>query len=141
MQKTFAESVHRPLDAVALDQIDTDAQDTHKPIEFATDTQHTRKRREEAPQKLRKTDISSSRFARSVFGVRDVFAPLSLLECTSSGILRHGGEHFFNGCLQPDPHRSRDNRVANVQFGETRDMMDECDVFVIDTVTGVDLHV
>ena len=143
MQKTFAESVHRPLDAVALDQIDTDAQDTHKPIEFATDAQHTRKRREDALalQKLRKIDFWSSRFARSAFGVRGGFALLSLLEGTSSGIFRHSSEHFFDGCLQPDPHRSRDNRVTNVQFGETRDVMDKCDVFVIDTVTGVDLHV
>ena len=119
VQKAISESIDGMLNAHAFDQIDTDAQDTHKPIEFATNTQHTRKRREDALalQKLRKTDISSSHFARSAFGVRGVFAPLSLLHRTSSGIIRHRGEHFFYGGFQSDPHRARNDGMTDVELG------------------------
>ena len=119
LQKTISKAIDGMLNASAFDQIDTDAQDTHKPIEFATNTQHTRKRREDALalQKLRKTDISSSYFARSAFGVRGVFAPLSLLERTSSGIIRHRGEHFFYGGFQSDPHRARNDGMTDVELG------------------------
>ena len=41
---------------------------------------------------------------------------------------------------KPDPHRARDDGVTDVEFGQTRNLVDERDVFVIDAVTGVDLH-
>jgi hypothetical protein len=81
VKKPISKSVNGTLNAHALHKIDTDAKNTHKSIEFATNSNYTRKRREDAfaLPKLRKTDISSRRFARSAFGVRGVFAPLSLL--------------------------------------------------------------
>ena len=141
VQKTISKAIDGMLNASAFDKIDTDAQDTHKPIEFATSTQHTPRRREDALalQKLRKTDISSSHFARSAFGVRGVFAPLSLLERTSSGIICHRGEHFFYSGFQSDPHRARDDGVTNIQFRQTRNLVDERNIFIIDPVAGIDL--
>src|SRR5438874_11762616 len=59
----------------------------------------------------------------------------------SFGIIRHGGEHFFYRIFQADPHRPRYNCVADIEFGQTWNLVNERDVFVIDTVTGVDVHI
>ena len=59
----------------------------------------------------------------------------------SFGIIRHGGEHFLDGIFQPNPHRARYNCVTDVEFGQTWNLVDERDVFVIDAVTRVDLQI
>jgi len=81
MQKTIAESINRTPNARALHKINTDAENAHESIEFATMSSAGPKRREDALalQKLRKTETWYSRVARSALGVRGVFAPLSLL--------------------------------------------------------------
>jgi len=58
----------------------------------------------------------------------------------SFGIIRHRGEHFFDGIFQANPHRPRYDRVTDVQFGQIRNLLNERDVLVIDAVTGVNLH-
>jgi hypothetical protein len=58
----------------------------------------------------------------------------------SFGIICHSGEHFLNGIFQADPHRTRYDCVTDVEFGQTWNLVDERDVFVIDAVTGVNLH-
>src|SRR4030095_7311835 len=47
--------------------------------------------------------------------------PGSALAC-SFGIIGHSGEHFLNRVFQTNPHRARDNGVADVQFGQIRDL-------------------
>ena len=59
----------------------------------------------------------------------------------SFGIIRHCGEHFLDGIFQTHPHRTRYDCVADVEFAQTRNVVDERDVFVIDPVAGVDLHI
>lgn len=61
------------------------------------------------------------------------------LSC-SFGIIRHRGEHFFNGIFQANPHRPRYDCMTDVQFGQTRNLLNERDVLVIDAVTGINLH-
>jgi hypothetical protein len=63
-----------------------------------------------------------------------------LLERTSSGIIRHRGEHFFYSGFQSDPHRARDDGVANVQFRQARNLVNEHNIFVIDTMASIDLQ-
>ena len=58
---------------------------------------------------------------------------------TSSRIIRHCGEHFFDRALQAHPHRARDDGVADVQFGQIRNVVDQRNVLVIDAVPDVDL--
>src|SRR5580765_4696557 len=53
----------------------------------------------------------------------------------------HSGEHFLDRIFQADPHRLRYDCVTDVEFGQTRNLVDERYVFVIDAVTGVDLHI
>src|SRR6266550_7646487 len=52
----------------------------------------------------------------------------------SFGIIGHSGEHFLHRGFQADPHRARHDGVTNVEFGQTWNLVDECDVFVIDAV-------
>src|SRR5215211_3682874 len=59
----------------------------------------------------------------------------------SFGIICHCGQHFLHCVFQADTHRSRYDCVTDVEFGQKWNLVDECDVFVIDAVTGVDLHV
>ena len=59
----------------------------------------------------------------------------------SSGIIRHRGEHFLHGVIESNGHRTRYNRVADIQLGETRDLANQLDIFVINAVACVDLEV
>src|SRR6266403_2432856 len=61
--------------------------------------------------------ISRVRNSREAPLVRGVFAPVSLLDRTSSGIIRHRGEHFFYGSFQSDPHRARNDGMTDVELG------------------------
>src|SRR5881227_383395 len=58
----------------------------------------------------------------------------------SFGIICHSGEHFFDRCFQANPHRARYDGVTNIEFGQIRNLVNERDVFVIDAVASVDLH-
>jgi hypothetical protein len=59
----------------------------------------------------------------------------------SFGIICHRGEHFLDRSFEADPHRARYDRVTDIKFGQTWNVVDERDVFVIDAVTGVYLHI
>src|SRR4029077_3712732 len=59
----------------------------------------------------------------------------------SFGVIGHSREHFLNRVFQATPHRTRYDGVTNVEFGQTRNLVDERDVFVIDTVASIDLHI
>ena len=59
---------------------------------------------------------------------------------TSFGIIGHGGEHFLDRGFQAGPHRARHDGVTNVEFGQTRNLVNERDVFVIDAVSRVNLQ-
>src|SRR4051812_40271361 len=61
----------------------------------------------------------------------------TIQSCLSFGIICHSGEHFLDGIFQAHPHRTRYDCVADVEFTQTCNLMDECDVFVIDAVTSV----
>src|SRR4029077_8485293 len=61
--------------------------------------------------------------------------------CLSFGIICHSGEHFLDGIFQPNPHRTRYDCVADVEFAQTWNLVDERDVFVIDAVARVHLHI
>src|SRR5206468_6588726 len=43
----------------------------------------------------------------------------------SFGIICHRGEHFLHGVFQTHPHRSAYDRVPNIEFAETWNLMDE----------------
>src|SRR4029077_6803472 len=60
--------------------------------------------------------------------------------CLSFGIICHSSEHFLNGVFQTHPHRTRYDCVADIEFAQTWNVVDERDVPVIDAVTSVDLH-
>ena len=69
------------------------------------------------------------------------FSSRVYLHCArSSGIIRHRGEHFFYSGFQSDPHRARNDGVANVQFRQARNLVNEHNIFVIDTMASIDLQ-
>src|SRR5262249_2792758 len=65
---------------------------------------------------------------------------VAFLSMHSSIVIRHSGEHFFDRRFQANPHRVRHDCVTDVEFGQTRNLVDKRDIFVIDAVTGVNLH-
>ena len=59
----------------------------------------------------------------------------------SSGIICHSGEHFLNGIFQTNPHRTRYDCVADIEFAQTGNLVNERDVLVVDPVASVNLHI
>ena len=124
MQKMISEPINRPLNARALHKINADANNAHL-----------------VRQAERSTIVGQ---ALRLPTLRSATGAVALQFCGnvrySSGILSHRGEHFFHGGFEPDPHRARDDGVANVELGQRRNLMDERDIFVIDAVTDVNLQ-
>src|SRR5262249_36943917 len=67
--------------------------------------------------------------------------PIPITLIFSSGIICHSGEHFLDRPFQANPHRTRYDCVTNIKFGQTWNLMDERDVFVVDAVTCVHLQI
>jgi len=53
----------------------------------------------------------------------------------------HCSEHFFHGSIKPNPNGPRYDGVTNVELGQTRNLVDKLDIFVVDAVAGVDLKI
>ena len=56
-----------------------------------------------------------------------------------TSVVLHRRQHFAHGSFEADKHRARNNGVTDIQLGQVRDAMDQCDVAIIDSVAGVDL--
>lgn len=125
MQETISETLHGTLDPRALDNIDADADHAH----FVTQAE----RPCVVGQALR---LPCPAMATGAVALQ--FCPR--VQC-SSVVIRHCGKHFFHRGFQSDPRRARDDGVTDVEFGQTWNLVYQCNVFVIDAVTGVDLHV
>ena len=125
MQKTISKSVNRTLNARTLDKIDANTDHAH----FARWSERRRivGQALRLPGGTRATEAVALQFCGNVRH--------------SSGILRHGSEHFFHSGFQSDPHRARNDGVTNIELGQTGNLMDERDILVIDTVTSIDLQI
>src|ERR687891_2778283 len=55
-------------------------------------------------------------------------------------IIRHSREHILDRSFQAHPRRARYDCVTDVELAQIWNLVDERDVFVIDTVTCVDLQ-
>ncbi len=140
MEKSIAEPIDGTLNASAFHKIDTDTNDAHESNEVFN------------LELTSRSDDGLNRDARIVWSARTcprfekrrhVAALLKSLDyfSRSSGIIRHRSEHFLHGVIEAHRDRTRDNRVANIQLGEPRDLMNQRNIFVIDAVTRVDLQV
>src|SRR5688572_2303417 len=58
----------------------------------------------------------------------------------SAGIMPHGGQHFADSGFEADEYGAADNAVADIQFGEMRDRLEQPNVLVIQSVAGVDFQ-
>ena len=124
MQETISEPLHGALDSCTLDNIDADTDHAHfvRPAGRAGIVGQAHR----LPGHATATEAVALQFYRCM--------------SRSFGIIRHCGEHFFHCRFQSDPHRPRDDGVTDVEFGQTWNLVHERDVFVIDAVTRVDLH-
>src|SRR5215211_325442 len=58
----------------------------------------------------------------------------------SALVVRHGGEHFTDGGLQADKDGATDNAMADIEFGEVGNALEESNVLAIQSVAGVDFQ-
>ena len=57
----------------------------------------------------------------------------------SAWIALHGGEHFADGGFDSDEHSAADQAVADVQFHEVGNEVDQLQVFHRESVASIDL--
>ena len=132
MQKPVPESLDRTLDPRAFDHINADTNHAHlvtsadRPVLLG--------------QALRVPDPATGAVALQFCPASDTDALPSSALALSSGIIGHSGEHFFHGIFQANPHRARDDCVADIEFVQTRNLVDKRDVSVIDAVTCIHLQ-
>ena len=124
MQEPVSESLDRTLDARAFDDINADADYAH--LVTLAERPGVVGQALRLPRRATATEAVALQFVR----------PLA----HSFRIIRHSGEHFLDRGFQADPHRARYDCVTDVEFAQTRNLMDERDVFVINAVTCVDLQ-
>ena len=125
MQKTVSEPLDGMLDAGAFDHINADTDHAH--LVTSADRPGVVGQALRLPGPVTATGAVALQCWRTL--------------ARSFGIIRHGGEHFLNRIFQTHPHRTRYDRVANIEFAQTWNLVDERDVFVIDAVASVDLHI
>ena len=125
MQKPVSESLDGTLDARAFDHINADTDHAH--LVSSAERPGVVGQALRLPLRAMATGAVALQHSCSV--------PRSF------GIIRHGGEHFLDCGFQADPHCARYDCVTDVQFGQIRNLVNERDVLVIDSVASVDLHI
>jgi hypothetical protein len=124
LEKTITKSINRSLNARALDKIDASTNHAHSvtPAEY--------------PGIVGRALCLPGPQMATVAVVLQFWS-----ECVtrSSWIFRHRSEHFFYGSIKPNPNSARHDGVTNVELGQTWNLIDKRDIFVVDAVAGIHL--